>query len=203
MKEESGVVYAPRMPLPALVPSKEEKSNMKMPRVVSLLFAAAAAIAGAGLLAKPAAAQNPMSFPETKSVFGLEGVKHDTTGTLSVEKGNLVFTAGKKKVEIPASSITEVMTGKDSTRSIGGTVGTLTEFAPYGVGRFLSLFRDKIDTLSVEYRDASGGVHGTVFALVQGNSLGAKKALVDSGAKTSVPVEVEADEPAAPKEKKQ
>jgi len=176
---------------------------MKMPRVVSLLSAAAAAIIGTGLLAMPAAAQNPMSFPETKSVFGLEGIKHGASGVLSVQGGNLEFVKGKKKVDIPASSITEVMTGKDTERTIGGTVGTLTMFAPYGTGRFLSLFRDKIDTLSVEYVDASGGIHGALFTLVQGNSLGAKKALLDAGAKTSIPVEVEADQQAAPKEKKQ
>lgn len=176
---------------------------MKMPRVVSLLFAAAAATAGAGSLAMPAAAQNLTSFPETKSVFGLEGMKHGAGGVLSIQDGNLEFTKGKKKVDIPASSITEVMTGKDTERSIGGTIGTLTMFAPYGGGRFLSLFRNKIDTLSVEYVDSSGGVHGALFTMLQGNSLGAKKALVDAGAKTSVPVEVEAEQQAAPKEKKQ
>jgi hypothetical protein len=181
----------------------KEKSNMKMPRAVSLLSAAAAAIIGAGVLAMPAAAQNPMSFPEVKCVFGLDGIKHNADGVLSVQNGTLEFTKGKKKVDIPASSITEVMTGKDTERTINGTVGTLTMFAPYGGGRFLSLFRTKIDTLSVEYVDASGGVHGAVFTLVEGNSLGAKKALLDAGAKTSVPVEVEADQPPAPKEKKQ
>jgi hypothetical protein len=190
-------------PLPRWFQQIKEKSNMKMPRVVSLLSAATAAIIGAGLLAIPAAAQNPMSFPESKSVFGLDGVKHNASGILNVQGGNLEFVKGKKKVDIPASSITEVMTGKDTERTIGGTVGTLTMFAPYGGGRFLSLFRTKIDTLSVEYVDASGGVHGALFTLTQGNSLGAKKALLDAGAKTTVPVEVEAEQQAAPKEKKQ
>src|ERR1700690_2716309 len=181
----------------------KEKSKMKMPRVVSLLFPCAAAITGAGLLALPAAAQNPMSCPETKAVFGLDGIKHGADGVLTIQGGNLEFVKGKKKADIPASSITEVMTGKDTERTIGGTVGTLTMFAPYGGGRFLSLFRTKIDTLSVEYVDASGGVHGALFTLTEGNSLGAKKALLDAGAKTSVPVEVEAEEQAKPKEKKQ
>jgi hypothetical protein len=75
-------------------------------------------------------------------------------------------------------------------------------FAPYGSGRFLSLFRTKIDTLSLTYTDSSGGVHGVLFALTEGNALGAKKALLSQGAKTSVPVEVEADAQAKPKEKK-
>jgi hypothetical protein len=130
-------------------------------------------------------------------------LKHNVSGTLAAENGSLVFTKGKKKAVVPATSIQEVMTGKDTERTIGGTVGTLTMFAPYGSGRFLSLFRTKIDTLSIEYLDPSGGVHGAIFTLAQGNALGAKKALLSQGAKTSVPVEVEAEAQAKPKEKKQ
>jgi hypothetical protein len=76
-------------------------------------------------------------------------------------------------------------------------------FAPYGGGRFLSLFRSKIDTLSIEYLDPSGGMHGAIFTLPQGNALSAKKALLSQGARTSVPVEGEAEAQAKPKEKKQ
>ncbi len=180
---------------------------MKMPRAFFTLFAAATVVSAAGPLGVTCAAQesnaNPMSFAETKQVLGLEGLKHNVTGTLAAENGSLVFTRGKKKVVVPAASITEVMTGKDTERTIGGTVGTLTMFAPYGGGRFLSLFRTKIDTLSLEYSDPSGGVHGVIFALSEGNALGAKKALLNQGAKTSVPPEVEADAQAKPKEKKQ
>jgi hypothetical protein len=130
-------------------------------------------------------------------------LKHNVTGTLAAENGSLVFTKGKKKVVVPAASITEMLTGKDTERTLGGTVGTLTMFAPYGGGRFLSLFRTKIDTLSIQYVDPSGGVHGVIFTLMEGNALGAKKALLLQGAKTSVPPEVEADAQAKPKEKKQ
>jgi hypothetical protein len=179
---------------------------MKIPRAFLTPFAAAVFLIAAGSLAAPCLAQesnaNPMSFAETKQVLGLEGLKHNVMGTLAAENGSLVFTSGKKKVVVPAASITEVMTGKDTERTIGGTVGTLTMFAPYGGGRFLSLFRTKIDTLSLQYSDPSGGVHGVIFALSEGNALGAKKALLNQGAKTSVPPEVEADTQAKPKEKK-
>ena len=181
---------------------------MKMLRARTILFAATAAWMGAGSLAAPCLAQtantgNATTFTETKQVLGLEGLKHNATGTLAAENGSLVFTKGKKKVVVPAATIQEVMTGKDTERTVGGTVGTLTMFAPYGGGRFLSLFRTKIDTLSIEYLDASGGVHGAIFTLGQGNALGAKKALLSQGAKTSVPVEVEAEAQAKPKEKNQ
>jgi hypothetical protein len=178
----------------------------KMPRALLILCAASIWI-GAALpspcLAQDASASNPMSFPESKQVLGLEGLKHNTSGTLSVENGSLVFTKGKKKAVVPASSITEVLTGRDTERTIGGTVGTLTLFAPYGAGRFLSLFRTKIDTLAIEYLDPAGAVHGAVFTLREGNALGAKEALLRQGAKTSVPVEVEAEAAAKQKGKKQ
>lgn len=178
---------------------------MSIPRPFPLLSAAALACVALGTLAVPCRAQdsNPMSFAQTKQVLGLEGLKHNVMGTLAAENGNLIFTVGKKKVTVPAANITEVMTGKDTERTIGGTVGTLTMFAPYGGGRFLSLFRTKIDTLALTYTDSTGGIHGAIFALVQGNALGAKKALLLQGAKTSVPPEVEADAPAPAKEKKQ
>ena len=180
---------------------------MRMSRPFLFLCAVAAVLIALGPLAAPCLAQeasaNPMSFAQTKQVLGLEGLKHNVMGTLAAENGNLIFTVGKKKVTVPATSITEVMTGKDTERTIGGTVGTLTMFAPYGGGRFLSLFRTKIDTLALTYTDSNGGTHGAIFALVQGNALGAKKALLLQGAKTSVPPEVEAESQAKPKEKKQ
>jgi hypothetical protein len=190
------------------VPLDEEKSNMKMLRAYTILFAAAVVAMGVGSLAAPCFAQNgnssnDKSFADTKQVLGLEGLKHNVTGTLVAENGSLVFTKGKKKVVVPAASIQEVLTGKDTERSIGGTVGTLTMFAPYGGGRFLSLFRTKIDTLSIQYLDPSGAIHGAIFTLPQGNALGAKKALLSQGARTSVPVEAEAVAQAKPKENKQ
>lgn len=183
--------------------SKEETARMKKRRIVLPLFAAAAALVGAGLLAPPSHAQEMASFPDVKHVLGLEGAKPKSTGTLTIEKGNLEFVKGKKTATVPAASITEVLTGKDSERAIGGTIGTMTMFAPYGSGRFLSLFRNKIDTLSLTYTDANGGIHGVVFTLPEGTALGAKKALVLQGAKTSITPEAEADQQAKPKEKKQ
>lgn len=181
---------------------------MKIPWVFSIQLAATVLLMGVGSLAKPCLAQdantgNAISFANTKEVLGLDGLKHNVTGTLAAENGSLVFTKGKKKVAVPAASITEVLTGKDTERALGGTVGILTMFAPYGGGRFLSLFRTKIDTLAIEYIDASGGIHGAIFILRKGNADAAKKALLSQGARTSVPAELQAEAQAKPKEKQQ
>jgi hypothetical protein len=179
---------------------------MKTRRVVADLFVAAVLVMGFGALAQPSFAQdastNPRSFPETKVAIGLEGFKPHAKGTLSAENGLLVFKKGKKRVEVPATSITEVLTGRDSERALGGTVGTMTMFAPYGGGRFLSLFRNKVDTLSIEFVDKSGGIHGAVFTMGQGTSWSAKGALLAQGAKTSIPLEKEIEQQTQPKGKK-
>jgi len=181
---------------------------MKIFRVFPIQLAATVLLMGVGSLAAPCLAQdantgNAISFANTKEVLGLDGLKHNVTGTLAAENGSLVFTKGKKKIAVPAASITEVMTGEDTERAIGGTIGILTMFAPYGGGRFLSLFRTKIDTLAIEYVDTSGGMHGAIFILREGNAAAAKKALLSQGARTSVPAEVEAEAQAKPKEKQQ
>jgi hypothetical protein len=164
---------------------------MILRRALPTLLAAGAVLLGVGLLALPGFAQDPSTdtVPNTKQVIGLEGIDHNSTGILTITKGTLEFTAGKKKADVPAASITEVLTGADTQRTIGGTIGTLTMFAPYGSGRFLSLFRTKIDTLSLTYVDGSNGVHGVVFSMPEGSSTAAKIALLAQGAKTSVPVE--------------
>ncbi|HUJ32055.1 MAG TPA: hypothetical protein VLY23_12295 [Candidatus Acidoferrum sp.] len=161
---------------------------MKMCRAVLILLAAGVALIAVGSLAPQSFAQNTDTILHAKQVLGLEGVKHNTTGTLTIDKGTLEFSKGDLKADVPAASITEVLMGADTQRTLGGTVGTLTMFAPYGSGRFLSLFRTKIDTLSITYVDASGGVHGAVFTMPHGKVVAAKTALLAQGAKTSVPM---------------
>jgi len=138
-----------------------------------------------------ARAQETMTLPNVVHVLGLENVKRNAKGSLIVEAGTVRFAAGAATAAVPIASIQDVFTGDDSRRAIGGTVGTLSMFAPYGSGRFLSLFRKKIDVLTLEYRDSSGALHGVVFTLPDGQAAVAKKHLVARGARASIPVEEE------------
>src|SRR5215467_15338053 len=63
--------------------------------------------------------------------------------------------------------------------------GMVSMAAPYGGGRFLSLFRKKIDTLTLKYRDASGSLHGVIFTTPAGKADGIKGELVSQGAHTT------------------
>jgi hypothetical protein len=130
------------------------------------------------------AQQSPGPTPVVQ-VTGFAGVKDNAKGTLSVENGNLHFVHGKTGSDVSAASIEDVVTGNDSQETVGKTVGTLSMAAPYGGGRVLSLFRTKIDTLTIRYRDADGGLHGAIFTMPVGKADGIKKELLASGAHTT------------------
>jgi hypothetical protein len=116
---------------------------------------------------------------------GLTGVKDNAKGALNVENDHLHFIHGKTSSDVSASAIQDVVTGADSEQAVGKTVGIVSMAAPYGGGRFLSLFRKKIDTLTVQYRDAEGGLHGAIFTMPVGTAEVIKKKLVAQGAHTT------------------
>lgn len=122
-------------------------------------------------------------------VIGAAGIKDNSKGSLSVEKGNLHFVHSKDTVDIPGPSITDVITGSDSQQVIRGTVGTISMFGPYGSGRFLSLFRSKLDTLTLQFRDPDGGLHGLIFTMSVGCAELIKQQLVAQGAHTTIETE--------------
>lgn len=131
----------------------------------------------------------PLRQPPAKgtALVGLAGVKENTEGTLTVDGGKLCFAHSGGTTDIAAAEMEDVVTDDDSQRVIRGTIGTVSMFGPYGSGRVLSLFRSKIDSLTIEYRDADGALHGVVFTLPLGTAESVKKELVAQGAHTSVP----------------
>jgi hypothetical protein len=148
---------------------------------------------------------NAQQTKPTKAVqlTGLTGVKNNTGGSLTVENGNLRFTHAKNTSDLPAASMQDVVTGSDSQRVIRGTLGTISMFGPYGSDRFLSLFRSKIDTLTIQYRDADGALHGVIFTSPVGTAEVTKDELVGLGARTSIPTQgaSAADKPDHPDKK--
>ena len=54
-------------------------------------------------------------------LIGLAGLEQNTKGRLTVLNGTLRFTHAKGTADVSASSIEDVVTGKDSQRVIGGT----------------------------------------------------------------------------------
>ena len=150
-----------------------------MPVALFLAAIATAAVSG----------QEASNAVKAVQLTGMPGVKANAKGILSVENGNLHFVHGKAISDVSASVIQDVVSGSDSQKSVGKTVGAISVAAPYGGGRVLSLFRSKIDTLTVEYRDADGAFHGAIFTMPLGTAELIKRELIAQGAHTTAPVE--------------
>lgn len=170
------------------VPKKE--AQMKRIGMVFLLAAVCCGWLSVAAQA-PTMSGQAQEIGGVRHVLGLDTVKRDAKGTASVDSTKLSFVAGKSRAEIPLASVQDVFTGDDSQRVVRGTLQALSMFAPYGGGRFLSLFRSKVDLLTIEYRDANGALHGVVLTLPEGKAAVVKKQMVEHGAKTSIPVEEE------------
>ena len=126
------------------------------------------------------------SIPHVKCVIGLENIKPNVKGTLSLLPSGLEFVNGKNKADISITSIQDIFTGQESRQDVSGPAGTLAKSAiPYGGGRIVSLFSHNVEVLTVEYFYSNGGFHGTVFVLSTGNATMLKNQLVAQGAKVS------------------
>jgi len=167
----------------------------------------AAALFSVGPMASAAKAQQNPAPVKAVHLIGFSGLEDNAKGNLSVENGHLHFVHGKANFEIEATAILDVVTGTDSKKAVGKTIGTISMAAPYGGGRFLSLFRKKIDTLTVQYRDADGGLHGASFTTAVGAGGGIRNELLAQGAHTAATEQPTAvpDPPTGPtsKEKKE
>ncbi|HEV2826655.1 MAG TPA: hypothetical protein VGW76_03570 [Pyrinomonadaceae bacterium] len=156
-------------------------SKLKMVVIATALFW--------GPLIHVSHAQQAQTESQAVQVIGLAGLKENTKGRLTVVNGTLRFVHAKGNADVTAASIEDVVTAKDSQRVIGGKFGTVVSVAaPYGSGSVLSLLRKKVDILTIQYRDADGGLHGAVFTMPRGKADPIKKELVAQGAHTSEPI---------------
>jgi len=102
---------------------------------------------------------------------------------LSVQDDSLHFQQdGKPGAQVNIGSVRDVFLGGES-KQVGGLPMTLGKAAaPFGGGRVVSLFaHKKYDTVSLEYVDADGGIHGAIFQLKKGQSEIVKNELMALG----------------------
>jgi len=130
----------------------------------------------------------PQLQTPTKSteVIGFDDVNDKTVGILTIEDGMLRFVHSGIKSQIPVEAIEDVVTADDSQRVIQGTMGKAAMFALSEAGRSLSMFRSKVDYLTIEYRDEDGGLHGAIFTMPPGTTESFKRALIAQGAHTTI-----------------
>jgi hypothetical protein len=123
----------------------------------------------------------------TTHLLGFEDVSNNANGTLSFKGDALQFQKGDRPaVQVKISSVQDVFLG-DQSKEVGGLPMTLGKAAvPFGGGRAISLFaHKKYDTLTLEYVDTNGGVHGAIFQLQKGQGEALRNELVARGAHVS------------------
>ena len=129
------------------------------------------------------------SVAKVRCLIGMDDVKSQASGKLSVQSGALVFDTGKAQAKIPVSSIDDIYLGSESTQSggkAGRVVKTAAIAAPFETGKVLSLLMlTKVDVLTIQYRDPNGGVHGAILATPKGQAAGVRTQLIAAGAHAS------------------
>ncbi len=164
-----------------------------IPLIGCCLLAVAAVLLGSptrlfGQQPGPSRGSAVETVPNATHVLGLENVKRRARGRLAIDGNTLRFYVGLAAAEVNISSIQDVFTGQDSKQLVRGKTGMMAKMAmPYESGRVLSLLASqKIDVLTLEYRDSNGGLHGVIFTLPKGQAPAVKRQLVELGAHASV-----------------
>ena len=141
---------------------------------------------GIGALAQstvpPLNANAPFSIRATH-VLGMPNTKNNCEGMLSIQNNVLRFQQqGHPDAKVDVASVRALFLGEES-QQVGGLPMNIGKVAaPYGGGRVVSLFaHKKYDTLTFEYVDSNGGVHGAIFQLKKGQGELVRNQLVARG----------------------
>lgn len=117
-------------------------------------------------------------------IMGLEGARDNSTGNLTITGDTMQFQPGEgAPTQIKLTSIRDIFVGEED-RQVGGVPMMMGKAAiPYSGGRVVSLFsHKKYDSLTVEYVDANGALHGAIFRIAKGSGSAYKQALMAKGA---------------------
>ncbi len=116
-------------------------------------------------------------------LLGLTNTKHNCNGTLSIQGDVLQFEQkDKPAAQVSTASIRDLFLGEESKQVGGLPMKVGKAAAPYGSGRVVSLFaHKKYDTVTLEYADSEGGIHGAIFQLEKGQGKLLKDELLARG----------------------
>jgi hypothetical protein len=152
-------------------------------------FLALFAIVAAPIIHAQTAQDTAGGTLHVRHVVGMENVKHDATGLLLIQSRELHFDAGRSRGAISISSIEDVYVGTETTEG-GGKLGELARgaamAAPYDSGAALTLLMiQKVDVLTVTYRDSDNGLHAAIFALPKNHADQFRADLISNGVHVS------------------
>jgi len=149
---------------------------------VCALWLSASVAALAQSTAPALKANQPFSIRATH-VVGLPNTKSNCKGTLSTQDNVLRFQqSGKTIAQVDIASVRDVFLGEEEMQVGGLPMKIGKTAAPYGGGRVVSLFaHKKYDTLTLEFVDSNGGLHGAIFQVTKGQGELVKNELVARG----------------------
>jgi len=149
-------------------------------------------------------AQQAETEVNARHVIGLENIKRNSAGKLTIQNGVMQFGAGTTDAKVLIASIDDLSIGSETTQA-GGKAGTVAKTAaiaaPYDSGAALRLLlRTTVDILTVSYRDSGGGLHAAILALPKGQAEQQRAQLIAAGAHASAPAgqELKDTRPAVP-----
>ncbi len=145
---------------------------------------------GIGALAQstaPTVKANPPFSIRATHLLGLPNTKSNCKGRLSTQDNVLRFQQnGKPVAQVDIASVRHVFLGEEGMQVGGVPMKIGKTAAPFGGGRVVSLFaHKKYDTLTLEYVDNNGGVHGAIFQLEKGQGELVRNELVARGVSSS------------------
>jgi hypothetical protein len=135
----------------------------------------------------PTLKANPPFSIRATHLLGLPNTKSNCKGTLSTQDNVLRFQQnGKPVAQVDIASVRDVFLGEESMQVGGVPMKIGKAAAPFGGGRVVSLFaHKKYDTLTLEYVDSNGGLHGAIFQLEKGQGELMRNELVARGVSSS------------------
>ena len=145
---------------------------------------------GIGALAQstaPGLKANPLFSIGATHLVGWPNTKSNSKGTLSAQDNVLRFQQGGKPLaQVDIASVRDVFLGEESNQVGGVPMKIGKAAAPYGGGRVISLFaHKKYDTLTLEYVDSNGALHGAIFQLEKGQGELVRNEVVARGLSSS------------------
>ena len=145
---------------------------------------------GVGALAQstaPTVKANPQFSIRATHLLGLPNTRSNGKGTLSTQDNVLRFQQnGKPTAEVDIGSVQHVFVGEEGVQVGGVPMKIGKTAAPFGGGRVVSLFaHKKYDTLTLEYVDSNGALHGAIFQLEKGQGELVRNELVARGLSSS------------------
>jgi hypothetical protein len=113
----------------------------------------------------------------------MPNTKNNCEGMLSIQNNVLRFQKqGHPDAQVDVASMRALFLGEESEQVGGLPMNIGKVAAPYGGGRVVSLFAHRqYDTLTFEYVDSNGGVHGAIFQLKKGQGELVRNQLVARG----------------------